>query len=392
MNTKRLLLTYFTTAVGTSVSSIAIFLIIESTFSNTHTLGMALSVKTLASFFFGFYAAYFVQFLQLRKALLASQLMGICSLLLYSIGLKYHILFIVVCGIVTSAISSSLLMVSLMSSIRSLNQTEHKFRKISGYRNAIYGFASLVASIAAPLILTKFNIFFILALDMLTFLIAFSLIFNEKNIQITNSISSHKPIKLYILKEFSTIKFILLYSSALILISLIPLVASSSKIEFSKHLPILFRKSIWSFQAITVIFSSILYSHSQKLLKTFPVRLIIFINGIFMIPLAFNQSPITVTFVVLLVSFSIFLSDQKIIDDFIVQANSPNKTTDSIAFGYAFKNFLYAISPLLLNYLLITFSTKNVIIIILTIQIVFCILAGVIKIRSSLNNDLKPSL
>ena len=90
----RLILFFFVTSLGSALSSIATFLSIEHYFESLILLGIALSVRTLASAVFSAFSNDIIHRLGLAQSLLASQIFGCLSLAVLFLGFHFDIFII----------------------------------------------------------------------------------------------------------------------------------------------------------------------------------------------------------------------------------------------------------------------------------------------------------
>lgn len=370
----RLMLFYFVTALGSALSGTASFLSLENFFHSLIFLGFALSARTFASASFSYIANHLIHRFGLHACLLFSQLFGCLSLAVLYVGFNFHQFSITIMGIVLAGIPFAFVSI-LLNVILRISSEDHKiFRKYSGRRELVFGIAMLLSSLLAPLLLYKYNLNIVLLVDAISYFLGILLIANltikgqadldakNKPVSLRKLISSSRPAQAFFFKT----------SAALLLAGLLPLLASSGKIAFTEHMPVLMRQWLWAIEDVTAISASLVYLifsilQTQKRFEDFLMLSAVFL----IIPLLYlsNESVIlTIVVICLLTDFA----NQKFRDDLIVSAG---QNTDLIhahsALAQFQRNFIFFLSPLILT-LLFTYTNIVVsVVILISMQCVF---------------------
>ncbi|MBV9575782.1 MAG: hypothetical protein JO149_04085 [Gammaproteobacteria bacterium] len=372
----KLIIFLFVTSFGSALSSIATFISIESYFNSLIFLGVALSIRTFASALFSYYSNHIIQRLGLSNSLFASQIFGCMALFVLLFGFYYNNFGITILGIVLTGLPSSLVSILLTIILRISAKNQELFRKYSARRELFFGIAMLLASIFSPLLLMKFNLNTVLSLDIVSYIAGIFILTKINIVQLFLENDDEKIIKLEKIAFSSAItrSFMIKTSASLILAGLLPLLASSGKIEFTMDMPLLFRQWLWAIEDVTAIFASLIYLIFVILWHQKWFDAILMLSGIWLaIPTIFTN---TYTVIIALISICILTdySGQKFRDDLIVSAkNDSNLIKAYSALAQFQRNFIYFISPIFLS---ILFTYTNCLIslfFIISIQIIFYI-------------------
>lgn len=380
----RLLLYHFLITIGYSIASLATFLSIESTFNSLEYLGVALSLRTLSSCIVGYKANFIIQKLNIRNSFVLGLALGLIALTSIFYGFHYHNFIVVVLGIILVGLPFTITSILLTVTFRYFAEENTLFRKYSGSRELMFGIARISACLLVPFLLIKFDIKTILLLNAVIYAICIFIVLNidltpfikDKlsipAIQLSNLIFKSKDMWIYICQIFS----------AMFLIALVPLLASSGKIAFTKEIPQLMRQSLWSIEAFTMILSSAIYLIARKVRGSEVIKTGLMLNSIFLFMLLFVEQPYMVIMIVMFISTLMMLSFNIFRDDFVIRAGSDHHMIEAYAaFSSVMKDIISSISPVILTYLFSTFKLNMVITMIFMIQFV-CYLAYVFLVKN----------
>lgn len=350
----RLILFFFVTSLGSAFSSIATFLSIEHYFKSLILLGIALSVRTLASAVFSAFSNSIIHRLGLVRSLLVSQIFGCLALAILFLGFHFDIFLLTILGIVLTGLPSTFVAILITITLRISSDNSALFRKYSGRRELVFGIAMLLSSILAPILLWKFNLNVVLSIDSISYIVGFILLINLK---IAENVSEeeHKaitPLRQILYTSKNAQEYMLKTSACLLLAGLLPLLASSAQIAFTADMPTLFRQWLWAIEDITAISASLLYLFLSIIRKQKFFDAAVMLSGVWLIiPLIFEHNfsiIISAVIICLLTDFS----GQQYRDDLIVSAgNDANLIKAYSALSLFQRNFIFFISPILLSIL-----------------------------------------
>lgn len=355
----RLILFFFVTSFGSALSSIATFLSIEHYFQSLILLGIALSVRTLASAVFSAFSNDIIQRLGLVWSLLVSQIFGCLALAILFLGFHIDSFMITIFGIVLTGLPSTFVAILITIVLRISSDNSELFRKYSGRRELVFGIAMLLSSILAPVLLWKFNLNFILLIDSVSYITGFILLLNFKLNKQSPEVEDKKPQRLVplLLASTNAQEYMLKTSASLLLAGLLPLLASSAKIQFTMDMPILLRQWLWSIEDITAISASMIYLFLSIIRKHKLFDAVVMLSGAWLlIPILFTHH-YSIIISAVIICLLTDLSGQKFRDDLIVSAGKNSGLIKSYSALSLFqRNFIFFISPILLSVLL-TFAT-----------------------------------
>lgn len=336
-------------------------------------LGIALSIRTLAAAIFSYKANDIIKKIGLFWSLIASQIFGCLALAVLFLGFHFKVFALTALGIVLTGLPSTFVAILITIILRVSSDNSALFRKYSGRRELVFGIAMLASSILAPILLWKFNLNFVLAIDIVSYIIGFFLLLNLKISNQGSEEDEHKTLQplRYLVFNSNAQEYLLKTNACLLLAGLLPLLASSSQINFTMDMPILFRQWLWSIEDITAISASLLYLFFTIIKKNKFFTAIVMMSGVWLIvPLQFeNNYSIIISAVVicLLTDFS----GQKFRDDLVISAGDDlNLIKSYSALSLFQRNFVFFISPVLLSLLFTFTSTPISVSIIIFIQFV----------------------
>lgn len=367
----RLILFFFVTSLGSAFSSIATFLSIEHYFKSLILLGIALSVRTLASAVFSTFSNDIIHRLGLVRSLLASQIFGCLALAVLFLGFYFDIFLLTILGIILTGLPSTFVAILITITLRISSDNSALFRKHSGRRELVFGIAMFLSSILAPILLWKFNLNFVLLIDSVSYIVGFILLLNLK---ITERPAEEEPKTtqsfrkiLFVSKNVQ--EYMLKTSACLLLAGLLPLLASSAQITFTADMSTLIRQWLWAIEDITAISASLLYLFLSIVRKQKFFDAVVMLSGAWLIiPLVFEHNfsiIISAVIICLLTDFS----GQQYRDDLIVSAgNDTNLIKVYSALSLFQRNFIFFISPILLSILFSCTTVSMAVSIIIFIQ------------------------
>lgn len=383
---KNLFTIFFITGLGSSLSSIASFLSIGSFFSNIFYISIALSLKTLAAAIFSYKAKSLINKFGVRKSYILSQVFGCFAVAVIAYGFWMHNFLIVVIGIMFSSIPGALISILLTFTLKTIASNNSQFRKDSGRRESIAGLSFFIAALLSPLLLIKLNIYMVLALDVLSFIVGTLLLQRVSFVSAAINSSDPEVLEYRIYKSKETWIFMIQMFSSLLLVSIVPIFASSSDIQFTKYLPTIIRQWIWGVDALMLVLASLIYLIAKNI-KTYPtLEFIVLCNGSLLLLLLTNMHSITL---VVLLGISLFstISFLQLRDDYILSAGD-NKQLIASYSGLSMlqKNLVYFLSPLILSTLFNKFNISTIIAIVVSLQIFAYIVCYFLKKPSLIYN------
>ena len=367
---QKLFIFLFTTGLGSCLSSFASFLTIEKYFNGLFYLGIALSFKTLAASIFSYHAEYFIKKLGVYFSFIASQIFGLISLFILFLGFQSHSFSLVVFGIMLTSIPTALVAILLTFTLKISTHSEFEYRKNSGAREFISGIAMLIGALLAPLLLLIINLYGVLLIDALSFILGTLLLYhiNFSTLPKTNEVSSN-ILNSNIFKSRETWIFVIQTCASLSLVALIPIFASSSSISFTYNIPPLLRQWIWVIDALTWLLGSFIYLIAKNIKSYRGAELLIICNAILLTPLLYSSSAPIVFLVLIGISLASTISFMQFRDDYVLNAKNDIKLIASYSsFSLLQKNFVYFLSPLLISGLFSKFKLPIIIGIVIGIQ------------------------
>jgi len=368
----KLLRFYLITSLGLSIISLATFLNIDKYFHSIGYLGLALSLRTVSSCVLGYNANYIIKKINVLNSFILSFTLGIISIFCIYIGFYYHNFVILLFGIVLIGLPITLTTILLTITLRMASDDSSMFRKYSGSRELFFGFSRLLACLLTPVMLLKISVSSLILTNLMIYLIGLCLFWDLdlKRFANENIPDSFIKINHLILKSNDTWIFICQTIASLSLIALIPLLASSDQISLTKDFPPLLRQSLWSLEAMTMIFGSLIYILAKWSRNSEIIKAILMLNSIFLFVLLYFRQPAMIIFIVMLISLTIMLSFYIFRDDYVITAGKDKSLIEAhAAFSSVMKDLICSISPVLLSYLLASFRLNVAILSILSVQL-----------------------
>lgn len=369
----RLILFFFVTSFGSALSSVATFLSIEHYFRSLILLGIALSIRTLASAVFSYVANDLIQRLGLMWSLLVSQIFGCGALLVLFLGFHFDIFIITILGIVLTGLPSTFVAILMTIVLRISSDNSALFRKYSGKREVVFGVSMFLSTMLAPVLLWKFNLNFVLLIDSLSYVIGFIILLKftiRDPITLEEDNTKPQALRRILLTSKNVQEYVLKTSASLLLAGLLPLLASSSQIQFTMDMPTLMRQWLWSIEDITAISASLLYLFLSIIRKYKFFDLIVMLNGAWLIIAALLTHNYSIIISVIVICLLTDFSGQKFRDDLIISAGSNSNLVKSYSALSSFqRNFIFFVSPILLSFLISYTTIKVDVFIIILIQV-----------------------
>lgn len=356
-----LLLFYFTTTLGSIFSSIAIFLEIEPTFQKVFLLSLALAIRTFAMMLFSYHSSKIFRFFGIKRTFLFAQILGILALVFIFWGFKIFFFPLVIFSIILSGIPANLVNVGLIATLRATIQSSSQFRKFSGAREILLGCSQMIGGITVPFILIKKGLSAILIIDLISYLLAIVIVFQiPKSQWPEDPIQPQEKTNCLLLKNQEFLQFAVLTGIPLLFIGLLPLLASSTKLNIIQHFPETIRKSLWTIEGITTILAGFLYLSTQKLLRNPFVKNFILLNSFWLLVLLLPTHFVIHMIVLLLISISWILGFLKLRDDLLLSIKSqPSLINTYTGLATAFRLVMGTISPFVLGWVFVQFSLKQ---------------------------------
>lgn len=370
----RLLLFCFITSLGSALSSIASFLSIEHYFHSIILLSLALGAKTLSSAAFSYFVEKIIRKTGLRYSLLVSQVSGLLALVVLFLGFFFNSFAVTILGIMLTGIPSVFVSILITISLKVISEHDGMFRLYSGRRELLIGISLLLASILTPLLFLRYKLNTIFFIDALSYLFCIVLILktNIRYDNVSNSKKSTLSFKLLFTSSKEVQEFMLKTSGALLLAGMLPLLASSSKIEFTRYMPTVLRQWLWSIEDITAISASIFYLLFYALKSRKMIEAVLMLSSVWLIIPLFLENNISIIASVVILCVLIDYSAQKFKDDLIISANNNIELINFYSAISQFqRNFLFFVSPILISLLLTYTSTYCCVLVLFLIQIVF---------------------
>ncbi len=382
---KLLILFYFITTFGSSLSGVSTFFSIEPYFKNIYYIGLALSARTLAGFLFSYLVPQIIARVGISRAFIISQIFGCASLIILLLGFHLKNFTFTLLGIMLTGLPSVLVAILLSITFKLTTKDEKLFRKYSGNRELSANIALLLATVISPILLLKFKINFIILIDGISYISALLLLCYIKIQNKTALETSNRPLNLSKRKIFlnaDTGIFYFQISISLLLAGLIPLLASSSKLGITAGMPQLLREWLWLIEQLASIIACVFYVHIQKIIKNNLLTQFLLLNSVWLCLLRFNIS-YAIFPALALTSFFMQLSFLRFRDDLILMAGNDSTLVHTYsAITLAQKNFIYFLSPLLLV-TVFSLSEKRSILVMVLLQLILYL--SYIIIRKFLN-------
>jgi hypothetical protein len=375
------------TAVGSSLSSLATFLSIETYFHSIKYLGIALCLRTLSSGIFGYQSNRIIQKLGLHDSFLLSQSLGFLSIIVIFCGFHYQEFSIVLCGLILIGLPLTFSTILLTIAFKIGVDEDGLYRKYSGSRELIFGFSRLSACLLVPLLMFEFNLNTILVINAAAYLIGGLFLFRSDLKSISKENFSKPAIKInhLILMSKNTWVYVCQTTSSFLLAAFIPILASSENMELTKKLSPMLRQSLWSIEAVTMILSSILYLFAKRFRESKAVKTVLMLNGIFLTLLLLSTQTAVVMSVIVLVSISMMLAFYIFRDDYVIHAGADLRLIEAhAAFSSVQKDLIFSVSPVILTYIFANFGLNIAIISLLFLQVFLYVVCQVIQ-----KNDVK---
>ena len=373
---KKMLSFFLVTSIGYSITSIATFLSIETVFHSIRYLGMTLSLRTLFSCLLGYKANHLIQKINIKNLFILSQVFGLISVISIYLGFYFHTFSIVFFGIILIGLPTTLTTILLSITLRLSSECSIMFRKYSGSRELVFGASRLLACLAAPLILLKANISYIIFFNLVTYSIGLMFFVSLDLKRFINEKIADSVIKInaLILKSKDTWRFACQTLASISLIALVPLLASSDNISLTQDLSPLLRQSLWSVEALTMIFGSVIYLVAKKLRELESVKVILMLNSVFLFLFLYFKQPYMVVGIVMLISVLMMLSFYIFRDDYVISAGENIRLIEAhSAFSAIMKDLICSVSPVMLSYVFTKFTMDIAIWMLLTIQFILLI-------------------
>lgn len=368
----RLILFFFVTSLGSALSSVASFLSVENLFQSLIVLGVALSARTLASAIFSYVANSVIQRFGLYTSLIVSQLFGFAALAVLYWGFSSGYFMIVLLGVMLTGLPTAFVGILLTIILRVTSKGSDEFRKYSGKRELVFGMGMLLASVIAPLLLYRFSLNTVLLMDAISYILGLMLILRLNLDAHVPPEGEHVrlPLRRLLGKSQPVNAFLLKTSASLLLAGLLPLLASSGKIEFTADMPVIFRQWLWAIEDVTAISASLMYLIFSALRgqKWFN-GLVMFSGAWLLVPIIFPGN-IGIVIAAVIICLLTDFSGQKFRDDLVIGAGNDSQLIRAYSsLAQLQRNFIFFISPILLTVLLSTYSTIITFFVIVIIQL-----------------------
>jgi hypothetical protein len=370
---KNLFIFYLITTFGTVLSSIATFLSIETYFHSTYYLVLALSFKTLAACLFSWKANYLIKKIGVNNAFKLSQLLGCLILVVLFVGFKTNNFSVVNIGIMLISLPSTLAAILMTIALKVTSSADEHYVRGSANRELVVGVASLMGAFLSPILLYITNIYIVLLVDFMTYILGYFLILRVKiaeTSKIDDSNSLVPVLDAQLAKARGTFNFICKTSASLLLVSFIPLIAASNHIDLTKDIPEIVRQSTWVVDFLTAIVAGFIYLNWSFIKKSLAIKNVLVLNSLVFIALLFYKNIYIILIVSLFISFTSYLSFQRFRDEYIICAgDNHDRIRIYSSFSIFQRNFIFFISPLLMGPMLTNLSLVWVFIISLLIQL-----------------------
>lgn len=368
----KLLSFYLITSIGLSTISIATFLSIETIFHSVGYLGVALSLRTLSSCILGYNANYLIQKINIYNSFLLSFSLGILAVFCILFGFFYHSFLTLLLGVILIGLPLTLTTILLTITLRVTSNNSVTFRKYSGSRELVFGLSRLVSCLLTPFFLLKIGINKLILSNFLIYLMGLAFFFFLDLKQFNNKKIDDSFVKInqLIFKSHDTWIFICQTIASLSLVALIPLLASSDQMPLTKELPTLFRQSLWSLEALTMILSSLIYVLAKWSRNSETIKALLMLNSVFLYLFLYFKQPIMIVLIVMLISITMMFSFYIFRDDYVIAAGNDTGLIEAhAAFSSVIKDLICSISPVVLSYILINFQLNMAIFSILIAQL-----------------------
>lgn len=373
-----LLFIYLITMLGSNLTTVSAFLSIESTLGSIDTLAYALSLRTAGFFVFGYITPYFLNKFGEKQTLLLAQFFGFFALGLLWAGFRVKHEALIYLGIVASGLPGNVMMITTVATLKHLISEPMQFRKISARREFLAGFTLAFAGLACPFLLDVTDLETVFLIDAFTYGVALiGLLFLKLAIHTPNSEFPLFPHPRTLLASGSSI-FLLAVSGPLLLMAFLPMVASSAGFRSAFDLPSNLFRSMWAIEGIVAIIASTVYSKIFLKYENKPIKIILALNGVFLIPLLLPINPLIKFLSICLVPLSFSIAFFNARDTLLISAKEDRVKTNYFAsLGSLTRSTWGTLSPLFLTLGFKHTSAPKLIFTAILFQVVF--LVGMMK-------------
>lgn len=371
---------YVVSLSGSVFGAVSIFLSIEKTFGSIQHLSLALALKTL---FFGLVAPSLVKLMRsfgLWQTLIWTQVLGAVFSLVMIFAFDTQNFPLTLAMIVLAGLPNASIALANPVLFREMLD-DSGFRKLQGRIGLASSGILLVAGLTAQFVLLRYGLKAVLVYDALTYLVAFLAFFVASKSFKTGSDKDPQPQNTDALwttykKSFAAkgaLTFYILVASIYLYKGVYPMVSGSSNATFADHVLPVFRESLWSLEALSGIFASLLYIRLTKLRTSRSLLFLGSLSSAFLIPVAFFPGTTTLAIGFFLIGLCMQFGFQNARDTFLLEAPDRSSLEERSATISAASNFMMTLSPLILGTIMLMNDISCFVATALAIQVVLMI-------------------
>jgi len=339
---------YAVTGIGSTFTAVASFLNLEATFQSLGFLGTALAAKTLFGAFFSYIVGRILGRVTAYQITQTAQWLGLAILGVLALGFELKSQALVLTGIVLTSAPSIALQVFVNIGNKHLSVDDQEFRRLQGTTQMIGSVGFLLACLISPLLLGRYSIGFVLALDAFTFAFAiWYLTVRRHQLGLGPRRDIEKPDQTESAFQSGLgvyVGFGLLVFATYILKGLPPVVAGSHLTREILNTDSVARSLLWTTEAAAGIFSGIAYRKFGIKFKSF--RSVLVLNTLAFTPVYLAPSLTTMAIALFALSTLMTLGFMLFRDDLLQSSNNELELKKSTSFSLICANVMMTISPL----------------------------------------------
>lgn len=372
MSLKSLLVFLFITGLGSSLSSLASFLSIDSYFHGALFLGVTLSSKTFAATIFSYKAESLINRFGLLWSFIFSQVFGCIAILVLFLGFFFHNFIVIIIGVMLTGIPMALVAILLTIVIKLIANNDVHYRKNSGTRELTTGLSMLIAAFLVPLLLMKTSLYCILLMDIGSFMVGAFLVYKMQFNKLPKYQNKDKlTIDNKVFKSKETWRFIVKVTASLLLVALVPIFASSHHVIITKQMPLILKQWIWMVDAVTLMLASFIYIFIKNLKLYYWYEFLITVNGILLLTFLIDVNNFNIFLGLMAISLLGSISFLQFRDDYVLSAGKDIRLISGYAsLSLLQKSFIQFLSPLFMSLLFVKYHIQTIVIVVITIQVI----------------------
>lgn len=357
------------TIFGSVLTSITCFVQIIPYFHSVSKLAWVLSLNTLFMAVYATFCGFLLRRIGVKRLFIITQMIGAIGVGILIFAFFNKSFALIILAIAFTGFTASNIQSLMTITLKQISYDEVTFRKASGSREMLFGFLRLAGGLLAPALLIFLNVYYVFCVDLLTYII--SIIFLTKLVFPTLPMQKESNSKTFQnLLTPESVRFFVFTSAAMLLIGLIPMLASAGHFSVTEPLPIYLRQSIWSIDGLTMMLGSMFYVVFKNFKYNKIILLLLTANALYLAIVTPQNATYTIIPVLIVMSFVLYLAFAKFRDDYVLSANQNLQLVVSYsAISTMQRNIMCFISPLILAFLLTHYNWHIFVMIILGIQV-----------------------